>query len=130
MDGTGVIGIDHVQVAAPPRCEEAARAFYGGLLGLAEVEKPSSLAARGGVWFSAGRQQLHVGVEMAFSPARKAHPALRMETRGALDELAARLAAAGCAVRWDADLPGWARFHVHDPWGNRLELLAADEGAE
>jgi hypothetical protein len=65
--------LDHVQVAAPPRCEAAAREFYGELLGLVEVEKPDSLRGRGGVWF----QQLHVGVEEEFRPARKAHPALR-----------------------------------------------------
>jgi catechol 2,3-dioxygenase-like lactoylglutathione lyase family enzyme len=58
--------IDHVQVAAPPGCEEEARAFYGGLLGMREVEKPAALRARGGVWF----EQLHVGVEDDFRPAR------------------------------------------------------------
>jgi hypothetical protein len=40
------VGIDHVQVAAPPGCEERARAFYGGLLGLAELDsRPRSPAA-------------------------------------------------------------------------------------
>src|SRR4051812_37849553 len=32
-----IVGLDHVQVAAPPGCEGDARRFYGGLLGLAEV---------------------------------------------------------------------------------------------
>jgi catechol 2,3-dioxygenase-like lactoylglutathione lyase family enzyme len=58
-----IVGIDHVQVAAPPDCEEAARRFYGELLGLPEVPKPAALAARGGVWFACGAQQLHVGIE-------------------------------------------------------------------
>jgi hypothetical protein len=35
-----VIGLDHVQVAAPQGCEAEARCFYGELLGLVEVEKP------------------------------------------------------------------------------------------
>ena len=109
--------LDHVQVAAPPGCEEAARAFYGGLLGLAEVEKPEALRSRGGVWF----EQLHVGVEEDFSPARKAHPALRVDD---LDALAERLAAAGARVQWDESLPGVRRFYTADPWGNRIELLA------
>ena len=67
--------IDHVQVAGPPGCEAAARSFYGGLLGLREIPKPPALADRGGVWFSLGRQELHIGVEPDFRPALKAHPA-------------------------------------------------------
>jgi glyoxalase superfamily protein len=108
--------LDHVQVAAPPGCEGAAREFYGGLIGLAEVDKPESLRGRGGVWF----EQLHVGVEEDFAPARKAHPALKVEH---IDSLAARLAAAGKRVEWDEALPGIRRFYTSDPWGNRLELL-------
>jgi hypothetical protein len=70
-------GIDHVQLAAPAGCEGDARRFFGELLGLEELEKPASLKGRGGVWFRVGAQQLHVGVEADFSPARKAHPAFR-----------------------------------------------------
>jgi catechol 2,3-dioxygenase-like lactoylglutathione lyase family enzyme len=121
-------GIDHVQLAAPPGCEEAARSFFGELLGLAEVEKPVSLRARGGVWFQAGGQQLHVGVAEPFTPAQKAHPALRVRPDG-LDRLAARLTDAGVTVRWDDALEGIRRFYVADPWGNRLELLAHEQNA-
>ena len=42
-----IVGLDHVQVAAPAGCEEDARAFYGVLLGLEEIEKPALLASRG-----------------------------------------------------------------------------------
>jgi catechol 2,3-dioxygenase-like lactoylglutathione lyase family enzyme len=108
--------LDHVQVAAPPGCEEEARAFYGALLGLGEVEKPEPLRGRGGVWF----EQLHVGVENDFAPARKAHPALRVDD---IDALAERLSAAGKRVEWDEALPGVRRFYTADPWGNRVELL-------
>jgi catechol 2,3-dioxygenase-like lactoylglutathione lyase family enzyme len=114
-----VTGIDHVQVAAPPGCEPEARAFYGGLLGLEELAKPEPLAARGGCWFRAGGQELHVGVEEPFSPARKAHPGLVADD---LDALAERLAAEGIAVEWDESIPEARRFHTADPFGNRLEL--------
>jgi len=122
-----ILGLDHVQVAAPPGCEAEARRFYGGLLGLTEVPKPTPLAERGGVWFSLGDHQLHVGVEEEFEPARKAHPALRVDD-GALESLAERLTAAGTPVRWDDELPGVRRFYTEDPWGNRLELLASSPG--
>jgi catechol 2,3-dioxygenase-like lactoylglutathione lyase family enzyme len=117
-------GLDHVQIAAPPGCEEDARWFFGELLGLDELEKPSSLRARGGVWFQVGNQQLHVGVEETFAPARKAHPALRARA-DALDALADRLEAAGAKVQWDDLVEGVRRFYSEDPWGNRIELLAA-----
>jgi catechol 2,3-dioxygenase-like lactoylglutathione lyase family enzyme len=121
-----IMGLDHVQVAAPAGCEAAARAFYGGLLGLEEIDKPPLLAARGGVWFRVGEQQLHVGVDAEFVPSRKAHPALRVADRRALDALAARLEAAGFDAAWpDPDeIPNARRFYVHDPWGNRLELIS------
>jgi len=111
--------IDHVQVAAPAGGEGAARAFYGDLLGLPELSKPERLRARGGVWFAVGEQQLHVGVEESFAPARKAHPALAVPRAGDLSALAAKLEAAGRTVGWDG-----RRFYVEDPFGNRIELLA------
>jgi len=118
-----VLGLDHVQIAAPPGCEPEARRFYGELLGLRELEKPEPLRSRGGAWFELGDgRQLHVGVEQPFSPSRKAHPAF---AAARLDALAAALAAAGAPVRWDAALPGTRRFYTEDPWGNRLELLEA-----
>jgi catechol 2,3-dioxygenase-like lactoylglutathione lyase family enzyme len=117
-----ITGIDHVQVAAPRGCEQAARDFYSGLLGLEEIEKPEPLRARGGAWFRAGAQQLHVGVEEPFAPARKAHPGL---VAGDLDDLRARLVAAGCDVHDDDVLVDARRFYVHDPFGNRLEVRQA-----
>jgi catechol 2,3-dioxygenase-like lactoylglutathione lyase family enzyme len=119
-----VTGIDHVQVAAPAGCEERARAFYGGLLGLRELEKPAALAPRGGCWFACGEQQLHVGVSEPFAPATKAHPALRLRDADALAALVGRLEAARCATRRDVGLAGVARAFVDDPFGNRIELVA------
>ena len=63
-----IIGLDHVQVAAPPGCEADARRFYGGVLGLAEVAKPEALAARGGVWFALGPGQRCTSASTRRSP--------------------------------------------------------------
>jgi hypothetical protein len=85
------------------------------------------LRDRGGAWFAlADGRQLHIGVEQDFAPSLKAHPALRISA-GEIDSLAARLLDAGFAVRWNRDLPV-RRFYTEDPWGNRLELLAAAPG--
>ena len=123
---TPVLGLDHVQLAAPAACEDEARRFYGELLGLREIAKPSVLAARGGCWFRLGAHELHVGVASSFVPATKAHPGIAVRSAGALQELAIRLEAAGADVEWadPTEIAGRERFHVHDPWGNRLEFLA------
>ena len=115
-----ITGLDHVQLACPPGAEDDARAFYGELLGLREIAKPEPLRSRGGVWFECGAHQLHLGVEEDFRPARKAHPALRVGSVFELHALAERLG----DVRWDGDLPGFQRFYVDDPFGNRIEVLA------
>ena len=114
-----ITGIDHVQIAAPTGCEAAARAFYGDLLGMGELPKPEALCGRRGVWFRAGAQELHVGVDELFGPARKAHPGLVVDD---LDELSDRLRAAGFEPQPDDALAGVVRFFVHDPFGNRLEF--------
>jgi len=115
-----ILDIDHVQLAMPAGREDEARRFYGGLLGLPEVTKPPNLARRGGVWFRAGARQLHLGVEAAFRPAKKAHPAFLVRD---LDELRRRLADNGHAPQDDEPLAGHERFYVNDPFGNRLEFL-------
>jgi hypothetical protein len=62
-------------------------------------------------------------VEADFRPARKAHPALLV--RG-LDELVDRLQAAGFEVRTGDVVGGRPQRFVDDPFGNRIELVAAD----
>ncbi|QCJ42277.1 glyoxalase [Bacillus sp. S3] len=112
--------IDHVQLAAPNGCEEAARTFFAGVLGLIEVEKPEELKKRGGVWFEFGTFQLHIGVEEPFSPAKKAHPAFVVEN---IEELKMHLSNEKVPFTADDNLPGASRIHVHDPFGNRLEFI-------
>jgi catechol 2,3-dioxygenase-like lactoylglutathione lyase family enzyme len=113
--------IDHVQLAMPAGEEEVARGFYSGLLGMMEIPKPPELAKRGGSWFQSGGVQVHLGVEANFRAAKKAHPAFRCTD---FDGLVSRLRAAGIEVTDAADIPGVRRCHVHDPFGNRIELIA------
>lgn len=117
------LGLDHVQVAIPAGGEAIARAFYGELLGLAELPKPSALAGRGGCWFTLGDRQLHLGVDPDFRPATKAHVAMVSDGLGKLRD---RLKAAGVVTREDAPLDGRTRFFADDPFGNRLEFLQHD----
>ena len=126
LSEVAVLGIDHVQLAAPPGCEAEARRFYGAVLGLEEIDKPSALAVRGGCWFRAGDHEIHIGVAQDHSAALKAHPGLRVASVAGLHELAGRLSAAGFQVDWPeaGEIPGVTRLYTADPWGNRVELLA------
>lgn len=114
--------IDHVQIAIPRGGEDVARGFYTGLVGLPEIPKPADMAGRGGCWFAVGMLQLHLGVEADFRPAKKAHVALACAD---LPGLRARLEAAGCTVKDDVPVEGRARFFSEDPFGNRIEFVAA-----
>ncbi len=112
--------IDHVQLAMPAGEEDKARAFYRDLLGMTELSKPPLLARRGGCWFSSGEVQIHLGVEKDFHPAKKAHPALQCTN---YEGLVSKLKQARVEIVFDDNNPGVTRCYVHDPFGNRVELI-------
>ena len=115
-----VVAIDHVQIAMPEGRLEEARDFYVGVLGLAEGERPESISRAVGLWFTSGTVKVHLGVEPAFRPSRKAHTALVVENA---DELFGACRARGLDVVPAADLDGFRRAHVLDPFGNRIEIV-------
>jgi len=41
-----IIGLDHIQLAAPEGCEAEARHFFNNLLGWTEIPKPEALRKR------------------------------------------------------------------------------------
>jgi catechol 2,3-dioxygenase-like lactoylglutathione lyase family enzyme len=112
-------GIDHVQLAMPAGGEDTARDFYGRLLGLPEVPKPPELRKRGGVWFESDVVKIHLGVDVDFRPARKAHPGLLVQD---LRTLVGNLRQAGFDVQEEESLNDSYRAYAHDPFGNRLEF--------
>ena len=122
-----LLGVHHVQLAIPVGGEATARSFYVDALGLVEVPKPAALAGRGGAWFrdAGSGLELHVGVDEPFTPARKAHPALVTDDLAALT---ARLRDAGADVASDVALDGLLRAVVHDPFGNKIELVQRTAG--
>jgi catechol 2,3-dioxygenase-like lactoylglutathione lyase family enzyme len=112
--------LDHIQLAMPAGREDDARAFYHGMLGIGELAKPPHLAARGGCWFEQDNIKVHLGVEVDFAPARKAHPAFIVDD---IVALAADLKKSGYRVVEDQPLEGYDRLYVDDPFGNRIELM-------
>jgi catechol 2,3-dioxygenase-like lactoylglutathione lyase family enzyme len=118
-----ITGIDHVQITVPGKAVAEARAFYCGLLGLREVEKPVALRERGGFWLQVGDRQVHVGTEEgADRHATKAHVAYAVTD---LVGWRRRLLAAGVEILDGVPIPGYVRFEFRDPFGNRVELIEA-----
>ncbi|GGD96882.1 glyoxalase [Tsuneonella deserti] len=119
-DAEVIVGFDHVQLSMPTGGEEQARAFYCGVLGFTEREKPAALAGRGGCWFQSAGAELHLGVADPFHPSAKAHPALLVSD---LDALRAAFDRTGVPFTEGIPLPGYVRGDVRDPFGNRIELM-------
>lgn len=118
-----LLRLHHAQITIPCGAEEQGRAFYCGVLGLREVEKPAALTGRGGFWLQLGDVQIHVGTEDGVErAATKAHLAYQV------DDLAywqARLHEHGIAMLDAVPIPGYARCEFRDPFGNRVEIIQA-----
>ncbi len=120
-----ILGIDHVQLAMSVGREDDARAFYAGILGLLEIEKPERLATRGGCWFESGSVKIHLGVEKDFRASEKAHVGLVARD---LTALLVQCESAGVKIVLDEPLQTAegprAHAYIFDPFGNRIEILA------
>lgn len=114
--------IHHVNVTVPKSLEDAAKHFYGVVMGLKEVPKPESSRGRGGAWYQLGQLQLHLSIEdgLAESCISKRHVCY---TVADLAEAEQQFRNAGVEIfPDDMPTPGWSRFYVRDPGGNRLEI--------
>lgn len=117
-----ILAVNHAQVGIPRGAEDQARAFYCGVLGLAEVKKPATLAGRGGLWLAVGGLQVHLGIEDGVDRrASRAHLGYEVDD---LDDVRQRLQEAGIGIEDNLPpIPGFRRFEARDPFGNRLEFL-------
>ena len=113
-----ILGIHHVQITVPPQTLEATRAFYVDRLGFTPIADPFG---KPGFWLAAGGQQLHVRPEAGLDRQQTfAHPAFVVTDLSALHD---RLRGCGCVIDVQTDFDGYARLHVIDPGGNRIELM-------
>jgi catechol 2,3-dioxygenase-like lactoylglutathione lyase family enzyme len=115
-------------VAITVRDAAAARAFYGDLLGLEELERPAEVRERFvGAWYRIGSLELHVFEQPHFEPPAVAigpHIALRTSD---FDGFVSRLRSRGCAFAFGParDEGGIARAILRDPTGNVVEITDA-----
>ena len=112
-----IVGVHHVAIQVND--VDAARAFYGGVLGLEELERPD--LPGGGAWFRVGLHELHIGVEDGHVAPARQHFALQV---GDLDAAVAAIEAQGVSVRKTGlTFPGAGhQAFLRDPSGNLIEL--------
>jgi catechol 2,3-dioxygenase-like lactoylglutathione lyase family enzyme len=112
--------IHHVNVTVPRELEAAAKHFYSVVMGMDEVPKPESSRGRGGAWYQLGTLQLHLSIEDPDAPLSKRHVCYTVPD---LAEAEQKFRSAGVEILPDDQpMPGWPRFYVRDPGGNRLEI--------
>ena len=117
----GIIKVDHVNVIVPKSLEDAAKHFYGVLLGLKEIPKPLESQGRGGAWYDLGHLQLHLSVRADAGLA---------QARGHVCYSVADVAIAEQQLRSnrveiipdDQPVAGQPRFFMQDPGGNLIEV--------
>ena len=111
--------LQHVSVAISTGGAEAARAFYGGLLGLEERDVLPALDPDWFIWFrTGGDTELHLML-VDEVPPDSPHFCLAVDD---LDGLRARLEAGRVETRDPTPLQGRPRFTCRDPFGNLVEL--------
>jgi len=117
-----VTALHHVNVTVPPELEAATKEFYGSVLRLKQIPKPT-VSRPSGAWYQIGETQLHLSVEdEPRGPLSSRHVCLTVSN---LDEAEKRFREAGVEIIPDArPIPGTSRFYVRDPGGNQLEIVA------
>ena len=117
----GIIEIDHVNVIVPKTLEDAAKHFYGSVLGLKQIPKPVELQGRGGAWYELGGVQLHLSAKAeAVSGQANGHVCFTVADVALAEE---RLREESVEIiPDDQPVAGKPRFYVRDPGGNLIEL--------
>lgn len=115
--GPNVTQIDHVSVLITD--VERSRRFYREILGLKEIAKPKTFNFVA-LWFDLGNQQLHLLLKDKPDTRSPRHFALRVK-----DVPAARVyfRERDIPIEETTLIPGADRFFVHDPDGNRIEII-------
>ncbi len=117
MSGLRVTQIDHVSVLITD--VERSRRFYRDLLGLKEIARPRTFDFVV-VWFDLGNQQLHLLLKDRPDTLSPRHFALRVADVAQAREY---IREHGIAIDETTPIPGADRFFIHDPDGNRIEII-------
>ncbi|MCA1578704.1 MAG: VOC family protein [Acidobacteria bacterium] len=116
-----VLALHHVNITVPPDAEAEAKNFYGNVLGLEQLSKPSGTRPSG-AWYQIGASQLHLSVEREGRRALSTgHVCFTVSDLSAAEN---RFREAGVEIIPDPrPIEGTSRFYVRDPGGNMLEIV-------
>jgi catechol 2,3-dioxygenase-like lactoylglutathione lyase family enzyme len=117
MLGIQITQIDHVSVLITD--VERSRRFYRDLLGLKEIAKPRTFRFVA-LWFELGNQQLHLLQKPQPDTRSPRHFALRVRD---VQQARSYMRERGIPFEETTLIPGCDRFFIHDPDGNRIEII-------
>jgi catechol 2,3-dioxygenase-like lactoylglutathione lyase family enzyme len=117
-----IMRLQHTSVPMPPGGDDAARRFYGQVLGLREIPKPSGLDGMNLIWFAANDDgdEVHVFEHEGGASNPSQHLCLEVDDIAAYE---AHLRSLGCEVDIPESIVNRPRLFTRDPFGNRLELV-------
>ena len=114
-----ITALHHVNVTVPAELEDAAKDFYGSVLGLRQIPKPAT-SRQSGAWYEVGNTQLHLSVEDEEMSLSSRHVCFTVSD---LSEAEQRFREASVEIIADPrPNPDSPRFYVRDPGGNQLEI--------
>lgn len=120
-----LVSVNHIQVTIPKGEEQPAREFYCQGLGLQEIEKPDALKSGSGFWLVLGDIQIHIGTEDGVARSNtKAHIAYEVSD---IDLWRRKLRAMNIQIIANKSIPGYERFELRDPFGNKIEIIGKVE---
>ena len=117
MPNPQVTQIDHVSVIITD--VERSRRFYRDLLGLKEIPKPRTFDSVV-LWFDLGAMHVHLLLKDKPDTISARHFAVRVANAAAAR---AYFAKCGVPMQETTVIPGADRFFIHDPDGNRIEVI-------
>jgi catechol 2,3-dioxygenase-like lactoylglutathione lyase family enzyme len=117
MPPFAIAKLDHVSVLITDL--ERSRRFYRDLLGMTPIHKPRTFDFEV-LWFDLGDQHLHCLLKDKPDTNSPRHFALRVSDCAAARQYFKGL---GLAVQETTLIAGADRFFIHDPDGNRIEII-------
>jgi glyoxylase I family protein len=117
MEPPRISQLDHCSIIITD--VERSRQFYGGLLGLREINKPRTFDFVV-LWYDLGEDALHLLQKDKPDTRSPRHFAFRVDNAAAARDY---FRANKVLVEETTLIPGADRFFIHDPDGNRIEII-------